>query len=84
MNASDNVETNSMRRDLIKVRTHDAIVGLLYLSSVVLAFQFGLEWLYVALGVALLQIISPFTKFCPVYMVLNKLMPNSTPIQNGK
>jgi hypothetical protein len=84
MKASDNIETNSIRRDIIKVRVHDAIVGVLYLSSVGLAFQFGMEWLYVALGVALLQIISPFTKFCPVYAVLNKLMSNSTPMQNGK
>ncbi len=78
------IETNSMRRDITKVRAHDAIVGVLYLCSVALAFQFGMEWLYVALGVALLQIISPFTKFCPVYAVLNKLMPDSTPMQNGK
>jgi len=85
MKTLESIETTtSTERDIAKVRAHDAIVGLLYLSSVGLAFQFGLEWLYIALGVALLQIISPFTKFCPVYMVLNMLMPNSTPMQNGK
>jgi hypothetical protein len=84
MKASDKIETSSMGRDIAKVRAHDAIVGVLYLSSVGLAYQFGMQWLYMALGVALLQIISPFTKFCPVYAVLNKLMPNTTPMQNGK
>jgi len=24
------------------------------------------------------------TKFCPVYFILNKLMPETEPIQNGK
>ena len=84
MKTSENIETNSMTRDITKVRAHDAIVGVLYLSSVGLAYLFGMEWLLIALGVALLQIISPFTKFCPVYAILNKLMPNSTPMQNGK
>ena len=31
-----------------------------------------------------LQIASPITKFCPVYTILNKLMPETDPIQNGK
>lgn len=85
MKTSESIERNStMDRDIIKVRAHDAIVGVLYLISVGLAYQFGMQWLYIALGVALLQIISPFTKFCPVYAVLNKLMPNTTPMQNGK
>ncbi len=82
MTASNNLTT--AQRDIAKVRTHDAIVGLLYLASVSLAFQFGIQWLYIALAVGVLQIISPFTKFCPVYAVLNKLMPDSTPMQNGK
>jgi len=30
-------------------------------------------------GVAILQILSPITKFCPVYTILNKLMPDTTP-----
>ncbi len=71
-------------RDVVKVRVHDGIVGLMYLSSVLLANWVGLSWIYVAVGVAVLQIVSPFTKFCPVYTVLNKVMPDTAPLQNGK
>lgn len=67
-----------------KIRLHDAIVGILYGLSVVLAITLNIQWLYLAGAVAVLQIISPITKFCPVYFVLNKLMPDSEPIQNGK
>ena len=72
------------QKDIIKVRVHDGIVGLLNISSILLASQFGLNWIYVAVAVAVLQIISPITKFCPVYNILNKLMPDTTPMQNGK
>ncbi|MGB1971214.1 MAG: YgaP family membrane protein [Flavobacteriaceae bacterium] len=72
------------QKDIIKIRVHDGIVGLIYLSSVALANQFGLSFLWVAVGTALLQILSPLTKFCPVYTILNKLMPETTPMQNGK
>ena len=72
------------QKDIIKVRVHDGIVGLLNISSILLASQFGLNWIYVAIAVAFLQIISPITKFCPVYNILNKLMPDTTPMQNGK
>ena len=71
-------------RDIIKIRVHDGIVGLLYLGSIALADQFNVEWIWVAVGVAFLQIISPITKFCPVYTILNKLMPDTDPVQNGK
>ncbi|MFL2623766.1 MAG: hypothetical protein ACJ0P6_04630 [Flavobacteriaceae bacterium] len=74
----------SNQKDIIKVRVHDGIVGILNISSILLASQFGLNWIYVAVAVAVLQIISPITKFCPVYTILNKLMPDTTPIQNGK
>lgn len=66
-----------------KIRAHDAIVGILYLVSGVLAFTVHIQWIYMAIGVAILQIISPFTKFCPVYFILNKVMPESDPIQDG-
>ena len=72
------------QKNMIKVRVHDGIVGLLNISSILLASQFGLNWIYVAVAVAVLQIISPITKFCPVYTILNKLMPDTDPIQNGK
>ena len=72
------------QKNIIKVRVHDGIVGLLNISSILLASRFGLNWIYVAVAVAVLQIISPITKFCPVYTILNKLMPDTDPIQNGK
>ena len=71
-------------RDVIKVRVHDGIVGLTYLASVALADQVGVTRIYVAVGVAVLQIASPITKFCPVYTILNKVMPDTAPLQNGK
>jgi hypothetical protein len=66
------------------LRLHDGIVGLLNIGSIALAIQFDLNWIYVAVAVAALQILSPFTKFCPVYTILNKIMPDTTPMQNGK
>lgn len=74
-----------MKKNLLKVRVHDAIVGLLYLSSVGLTlFTSNLMFLWISVGVAGLQIISLFNKFFSVYFILNILMPNSEPIQNGK
>ena len=76
MNAAKNIK---------KVRAHDAICGLLYLASVGLTIQTGnLDFLYIAIGVGILQVISPFTKFCPVYFTLNKVMSDTDPMQNGK
>ncbi|MDC3344613.1 hypothetical protein OAV59_00435 [Flavobacteriaceae bacterium] len=71
-------------RDIAKVRLHDGIVGLLNIGSIVLASELGFNWIYVAGALAVLQILSPFTKFCPVYTILNKLMPDTTAMQNGK
>ena len=71
-------------RDIVKVRLHDGIVGLLNIGSIVLASELGFNWIYIAVAVAILQILSPITKFCPVYTFLNKLMPDTTPMQNGK
>jgi len=67
-----------------KIRLHDLIVGVLYGLSVILAFKVDMQWLYLAAAVAVLQIISPITKFCPVYFILNKMMPDTDPIQDGK
>ena len=71
-------------RDIVKVRLHDGIVGLLNIGSILLASELGFNLIYIAGAVAVLQILSPITKFCPVYTILNKLMPDTTPIQNGK
>ena len=74
-----------MEKNISKVRAHDAIVGVLYLVSVGLTFYTSnLDFLWVAVAVGGLQIISPVTKFCPVYFILNKLMPNTDPMQNGR
>lgn len=71
-------------KKLLKIRLHDAIVGVLYLSSIVLSMRMNTDFIYGAVAVAALQIISPITKFCPVYFILNKMMPDTEPIQNGK
>ena len=74
-----------MDKNILKIRAHDAIVGLIYLSGVGLSYITGnYSFLWIVIVVGSLQIISPFTKFCPVYFILNKIMPNSDPIQNGK
>ena len=67
-----------------KIRAHDGIVGMLYMISVVLATSVNSQWLWIAGGVAALQIISPMTRFCPVYFVLNRVMPGTEPVQNGR
>ena len=75
----------NVAKNIKKVRIHDAICGVLYLISVGLTIQTGnLDFLYIAIAVGVLQIISPFTKFCPVYFTLNKLMSETDPMQNGK
>ena len=73
------------QKNILKIRAHDAIVGLLYLSGVGLSyFTSNINFLWIVIAVGALQVISPFTKFCPVYTILNKIMPDSNPIQNGK
>jgi len=71
-------------QDVSKVRVHDGIVGLIYLSSVILAAEISSSFIWIAVATAVLQIISPVTRFCPVYTILNKVMPETTPIQDGK
>ena len=74
-----------MEKNIGKIRAHDAIVGILYLISAGLTlFTLNLNFLWIAVAVGVLQIISPFTKFCPVYFTLNKLMPDTDPIHNGR
>jgi hypothetical protein len=73
-----------MDKNRSKIRLHDGIVGILYLSSVLLANYINLSFGWIAIAVAGMQIVSPSTKFCPIYFVLNKMMPDTEPIQNGK
>ena len=68
------------QRHIIKIKVHDGIIGLLNISSIVLANELGVEWIYIVVGVALLQIISPITKSSPVYTILNQIMPDTVPI----
>lgn len=62
-----------------KTRLHDGIVGIVYLLSIILAVAINIQWLYLAAVVAVLQIMSMFTGFCPVYYILNKFMPDKRP-----
>lgn len=74
-----------MEKNIGKIRAHDAIVGVLYLLSAGLTlYTTDLSFVWIAVAVGLLQLISPITKFCPVYFTLNKFMPDTDPIQNGK
>ena len=74
-----------MEKNIQKVRAHDAICGVLYLVSAGLTLNTGnLDFIYIAIAVGALQVISPFTKFCPVYFTLNKVMSDTDPMQNGK
>lgn len=57
-----------------KTKVHDGIVGIIYLTSVILTLSVNIQWVYLAGVVAILQILSMFTGFCPVYFVLNKVM----------
>ena len=66
-----------------KIRAHDGIVGATYMLSVILGAAVSTQWLWIAGIVAGLQIISPVTRFCPVYFVLNKMMPDTEPVQSG-
>ena len=66
-----------------KIRAHDGIVGATNMLSVILAVTVSTQWLWIAGIVAGLQIISPVTRFCPVYFVLNKMMPDTEPVQNA-
>jgi hypothetical protein len=74
---------NSSNPTLTKVRIHDFIVGALYLTSVILAITVNLQFIYIAGAVAVLQLLSLVTLFCPVYFILNKIIPGGEKIQNG-
>lgn len=66
-----------------KVKLHDGIVGVVYMISIILGAAVSTGFLWIAGVVAGLQILSMVTSFCPVYFVLNKLMPDTEPIQGG-
>lgn len=70
-------------RSITKIKLHDGIVGAIYLLSIVLAISVNLQWLYLAGGVAVLQILSSLTGFCPVYFALDKMMTEKTTTTAG-
>lgn len=59
-----------------KRRMHDAIVGLLVTVGVALGHYVSAHWflLPAVIGVTLIQ--SGVTGFCPVYFVLDRLLPS--------
>lgn len=59
-----------------KIKTHDGIVGAVILTGIVLGMKVNAQWLYLPAIISVLMISSAFTGFCPVYFVLNKLMPD--------
>ena len=65
-----------MEKNIIKVRAHDGIVGFTYLLSIIGATYINENLIYIAIGVGILQIMSPVTKFCPVYFCLLYTSPS--------
>ena len=51
-------------------KIHDAIVGLIVLSSAVLAWLFDPRWMWLAGLTALVMISSAFTGFCPIHYLV--------------
>lgn len=60
-----------------KIKIHDGIVGAIMLAGIVLGMKVNAQWLYLPGAIAVLMISSAFTGFCPVYFVLNKLIPST-------
>ena len=58
-----------------KTQIHDGIVGVVVLLSILLGVTVNMSWLWLAAIVGALLISSTFTGFCPVYFMLNKMMP---------
>lgn len=65
------------QQDVLKIRLHDAIVGILYLSTFFLSMQVDPKFIYATIGVGVLQTMSPIIKFC------NNVITDTTSIQNG-
>jgi len=59
-----------------KRRLHGAIVGIVITAGVALGYYVSVYWLWVpaVIGVTLIQ--SGFTGFCPVYFLLDRLLPS--------
>lgn len=60
-----------------KIKVHDGIVGAIIFAGVALGYKVDAQWLYLPGVIGALMVSSAFTGFCPVYFVLNKLMPDT-------
>jgi hypothetical protein len=58
-----------------KIKIHDRIVGAIILSTVLLGVRVNPLWLWVPGVISALMVASAFTGLCPVYFVLNRLIP---------
>lgn len=58
-----------------KRRIHDGIVGTLISLSVILGYYLNPWWLLLPIVIGLLMLQSAFSKFCPVYYTLDKMIP---------
>ncbi len=67
----------------LKNRIHDGLVGTLVLAGALLGLTHGAVWLYATAALAGLMISSTFTGFCPVYYVLDRIMPDEQPSRTG-
>ncbi len=66
-----------MNKSKNKTRIHDGIIGAVVLLSIYLAVSVNIAWLWLPGVLAVLMVSSSFTGFCPLYFILNKLMPAS-------
>ena len=59
-----------------KRRIHDAVVGIVVTAGVALGHYVSAHWLILpaVIGVTLIQ--SGITGFCPVYFILDRLLPS--------
>lgn len=60
----------------LKTRIHDGIVGTMVLTGTMVGLTYGTVWFYATGALALLMMSSSFTGFCPVYFVLDRVMPD--------
>ena len=67
----------------LKTRIHDGLVGTLVLTGALLGLTQGAPWLYATAALAALMISSSFTGFCPVYFILDRIMPDEQPSRVG-
>lgn len=60
----------------LKTRIHDGIVGTMVVAGTLLGLTQNAVWLYATAALGCLMISSTFTGFCPVYFILDRVMPD--------